>query len=272
MKKVILYIFIMLIMLWSGASFASQDLTRYSAYTNLQNSSMKSIAAKDYKTLMGLKKENGSGADVENITVYELNDENDEILTLKYRLYYLDYLSAQPDNNILDTEASNAVKKYQTDKGLELSGVFDKITYDSLLSEGITYVKGKTGEEIRAYQLILFYNGYLDVYPSGYFGTVTVKAVKAYQKDKDVTASGKLDISTQELLDAETYNFKKGDKNDVIFQMQKILVSKGYLKDTSDGKFDDATAQAVEQFQQDNNLQVSGEMDKETIDALSLIK
>ena len=78
---------------------------------------------------------------------------------------------------------SEEIKKYQLNKGLSTSGVIDRATYDALFGEQITYAEGKTGDDIKQYQLILFYTGYLNVYPSGYYGSVTTEAVIKYQKD-----------------------------------------------------------------------------------------
>ncbi len=271
MKKAILYVFIMLILLWSGASFSSQNLTRYSAYVNLSSKNMTAIMKNDYQTLMGLN-------DTDNISqanselIYKLDDENEEILTLKYKLYYLNYFQTQPGSGVLDNAMSEAIKKYQLKKGLNVSGTIDRATYDSLIGEQITYVEGKTGDDIKQYQLILFYKGYLNVYPSGYYGTVTTDAVTSYQKDKKLNSSGKLDVQTQEVLKNETYAFNKGQKSVVILEMQKVLVAKGYLTGTVKGTFDGKTELAVQKFQKENSLKVSGIMDKDTIDKLNSLK
>lgn len=271
MRKAILYIFIMLILLWSGASFLSQDLTRYSAYVNLSSKNMIAIMKNDYQTLMGFNNTNNNSA-ANNELIYKLNDKDEEILTLKYKLYYLNYFQTQPSTDVLDNAMSEEIKKYQLNKGLSTSGVIDRETYDALFGEQITYAEGKTGDDIKQYQLILFYTGYLNVYPSGYYGSVTTEAVIKYQKDKSIIQSGKLDVQTQGLLRNETYAFNKGQKSVVILEMQKILIAKGYLTGTVDGTFDDNTELAVQKFQKDNSLQVSGIMDKDTINKLNSFK
>jgi peptidoglycan hydrolase-like protein with peptidoglycan-binding domain len=232
---------------------------------------MKAVIQNDYQTLMGLS-DSDDNSEANNELIYKLNDKNDEILTLKYKLYYLNYFKTQPSSDVLDNAMSEAIKKYQLNKALNASGVIDKATYDSLFGEQITYTQGKTGDEIKQYQLILFYTGYIDVYPSGYYGSVTTNAIKAYQKDKSLNLSGNLDIQTQEALKNETYSFNKGQKSVVILEMQKILVAKGYLTGTVDGTFDDNTELAVQKFQKDNSLQISGIMDKDTIDKLNSFK
>ena len=271
MKKAILYIFIMLILLWSGASFLSQDSTRYSAYVNLSSKNMKAIIKSDYQTLMGLNNSDNCSETTDEL-IYKISDRNEELLTLKYKLYYLNYFQTQPSSDVLDNAMSEAIKKYQLNKGLSASGVIDRATYDALFAEQITYVEGKTGDDIKQYQLILFYTGYLNVYPSGYYGSVTTNAVVSYQKDKNINQSGQLDAQTQETLKNETYAFNKGQKSVVILEMQKILIAKGYLSGTVDGTFDDNTESAVAKFQKDNALQVSGVMDKDTINKLNSFK
>jgi len=234
---------------------------------------MKAIALKDFKTLMEFENADKNVNNNERTDViYKLNDKNDDILVLKYKLYYLNYLADEPKSNVFDEETSAVVKKYQTDKNLFLSGLIDKATFDSISNEQIIYSQGKTGKEIKDLQLILLYLGYLDVYPSGYYGTVTTQAVKKYQTDNNLTVSGKLDIKTQQSLKNEKYSFSLGQKSNAILEMQKILISMGYLVDSADGTFDDNTKTAVESFQKDNNLTVSGELDKATIDMLNSVK
>jgi peptidoglycan hydrolase-like protein with peptidoglycan-binding domain len=268
----------MLIFLWSGASFAAQDLTSYSAYASLSNDTMKALASTDFETLVSLDNADNEGTTVEDEdpsqVLYALEAKNDEIVTLKYKLYYMNYLSNKPadTDTVLDEAMSQALKKYQEDNSLTQSGVVDQATYDLLSSEQITYVSGKEGNEIREYQLILYYMDYIDVYPSGYFGTITVEAVKAYQEDNNIEVNGKLDMQTQQLLSQEDYVYKKGKKGSVIKEMQQILIDNGYLTGTADGDFGEKTRLAVIEFQKDNQLEQTGEIDKTAMDLLNTLE
>lgn len=278
MKKTIVYIFVMLIFLWSGASFSAEALTSYSAYAGLQSEAMKALASNDFAALVAIGSTDDEGTVIENEdqdkVIYDLESKNDEIVALKYKLYYLDYLTEKPadTDTILDDTMSQALKEYQADNTLSQSGVVDKATYDMLNSAQITYVSGKDGEEIREYQLILYYMDYIDVYPSGFFGSVTVNAVKTYQKNKDIEATGTLNMQTQELLSQEEYSYKKGKKGDVIRNMQQILIDNGYLSGKADGDFGENTRLAVIKFQKDNQLEQTGEIDTTTMNLLNTFK
>jgi peptidoglycan hydrolase-like protein with peptidoglycan-binding domain len=278
MKKVILYIVVMLIFLWSGASFAAEDLTSYSVYASLQSDTMKALASNDFETLVSLDNVDNEDTIVEDEdpsqVLYALETKNDEIVALKYRLYYMDYLTDKPadTDTVLDEAMSQALKKYQEDNSLAQSGVVDKATYDLLNGEQITYVSGKDGNEIREYQLILYYMDYINVYPSGYFGTITVEAVKAYQEDNNIEINGKLDLQTQQLLSQEEYVYKKGKKGSVIKELQQILIDNDYLTGAADGDFGEKTRLAIIEFQKDNQLEQTGEIDKTTMDLLNTLK
>ncbi len=66
-----------------------------------------------------------------------------------------------------------------------------------------TLKKGSTGAEVTALQTLLASKGLLSVSPTGYFGNLTVAAVKAYQTSKGISAVGQVGPATRAALNAE---------------------------------------------------------------------
>jgi hypothetical protein len=65
----------------------------------------------------------------------------------------------------------------------------------------------------------------------------------------------------------EKYSLKVGDFNSFVFELQKILVKKGY-NISVDGLFRDITLKAVGAFEQKNGLFADGKLDAVTLDYL----
>ena len=58
--------------------------------------------------------------------------------------------------------------------------------------------------------------------------------------------------------------------SDMLAKVQKKLAGLGYYKGAIDGEYGNQTAQAVQQFQADNNLPVSGRLDLKTLSSLGI--
>ena len=142
-----------------------------------------------------------SGDDTQKASSYELNDSSDFIEDYKYILYYLDYTD-YPETNEFDVDLQSAVLQYQQLNDLEVNGILDTPTMDSLDAESIVYQMGKRGPQILNYQQILKELGYIaeDVEINGTFGEATRDAVEWYQNNNDLTSTGTLDVDTQTAL------------------------------------------------------------------------
>lgn len=84
-------------------------------------------------------------------------------------------------------------------------------------------------------------------------------------------ARGKVNLSSLSKVGTSQYNMRSGDSGDNITQLQSSLKSMGYNLANS-GSFDDATNQAVRQFQQDFGLKVDGIAGNQTMAALNKLK
>lgn len=216
-KDVVLYVVFSMLLIFLMSSFVIEDV--YSAADQLTIneqgiSDVYSIAIG--RTPSNVAINNGNKDDSDNktseiktsdgttivITEYALGDTNDEIRDYTQILYSLGFLSSQPTNQITE-EVQTALKTYQAMKGLEQTGKLDRSTIISLVAEDIKYEKGDSGKMVQSYQQILVDNQYLTAdKATGTFDDATEAAVKAFQKAKGLTETGKIDANTMKALDA----------------------------------------------------------------------
>ncbi|HEY9673138.1 MAG TPA: peptidoglycan-binding protein [Waterburya sp.] len=137
---------------------------------------------------------------------------------------------------------------------------------------------GDRSSEVSALQQRLQKLGYFKGNVTGYFGPLTKQAVMQYQQAKGLTPDGAVGASTQASLDEHHKSaaveesphplWKVGDRDGKVREIQKTLAQAGYPTST-DGVFDQGTAEAVRLFQQAKGLQVDGIVGKQTLAALS---
>ena len=124
---------------------------------------------------------------------------------------------------------------------------------------------GAQGEAVTAIQQKLTDLGYYTGKISGNFLEGTRVAVKRFQKDYGLEATGELDAETEELLmNAEYRVLEEGDDGDDVTRLQQHLKDLGYFNQNATGKFRSITREAVKAFQKNNSLKASGVADQET--------
>ena len=125
--------------------------------------------------------------------------------------------------------------------------------------------QGDTGDDVLFLQTRLkemkYYSGEL----SGKYGTATLDAVKAFQSDFGLGGTGIADVQTQMVLYTAMYRpLRYGSSGDDVRELQTQLTALGYYKGQISGNFLDATKKAVERFQENNSLKVTGTADPDT--------
>lgn len=130
---------------------------------------------------------------------------------------------------------------------------------------------GSKGDDVKKIQ------SKLGVTSDGFFGKVTLNAVKEFQTKNNLKSDGIVDVKTWEKLFPQTENktnsvtgastyrpfkntVKIGDRNEDVRLVQQALVAKGYKlpRFGVDGIFKLETQSAVKRFQEDNNLTIDG--------------
>ncbi len=149
-------------------------------------------------------------SDFKTLEVGGTND-GETVKKVQQRLVDLHYLpypekDAEGKGQVTSTYGSmcsKAITKFQERNSLKETGKCDKETYDKLMSDKATAYTMKEKDKldiVRTIQDVLIKKGYLKGKSTGYCGTDTVAAVKAFQKAEGLTVDGQAGTKTLELL------------------------------------------------------------------------
>lgn len=149
-------------------------------------------------------------------------------------------------------------------------------TFVSGNAESLYVSPGDEGDLVMTLQQELADRGYFNVSPTGYYGSITEEAVKAYQKDKGLQQDGiagpitfdSLGITGPSTISGETLYV--GDENEDVRKLQQVLKNKGYFNVDITGYYGYITETAVLKFQKDNGLIADGIAGPKTFAALGM--
>lgn len=139
--------------------------------------------------------------------------------------------------------------------------------------------QGDSGSEVTALQQRLQELGYFQGNATGYFGTVTKAAVMDFQQAKGLNPDGVVGSNTNTTLrelrqsnsqaasDSDNGLLKIGSRGESVTAVQQKLADIG-MRVGEQGVFDQATEEAVRQFQQAKGLTVDGIVGQQTLAAL----
>lgn len=123
---------------------------------------------------------------------------------VQQRLSELGYYDGKISGNFLEG-TRNCLKRLQKDYGLEVTGRLDEETWQVLQEAQYRVLKnGDDGDEVTRLQQRLVDLGYLDTKATGKFRSATEGAVKSFQKQNGLDATGTADLDTQQRLFGET--------------------------------------------------------------------
>jgi peptidoglycan endopeptidase LytE len=178
------------------------------------------------------------------------------------------------------TITEQAVKAFQASVRLPATGIVDDATYAKLKEAAIGAAEmkiGSRGNNVKVLQQNLKLLGYFK-YPeiTGYYGVITQDAVKRFQQNNGLSATGVADARTVQLIQnavnkrsvkiLQTNVLKIGSRGTEVSKLQQNLKQLGYFNypEITDyyGAF---TAEAVRKFQQQNKLPVTGVADSATL-------
>jgi len=140
---------------------------------------------------------------------------------------------------------------FMTARGIVLEGGWPRID------------PGAAGATVTSIQHLMTQRGY-DLVADGDYGSVSVKAVKAFQKAKGLTVDGQVGPKTWPKL---VYTLTEGDNGDHVRGLQ-VAMNKRSAGLRVDGEFASVTDDAVRTFQSVNRLVVDGEAGNITWTAL----
>ena len=207
----------------------------------------------------------------------------EDVERFQQRLADLGYLSGGVDG-IYGKQTTEAVSLFQTFNGMTVTGEADEDTQAAVFSAQAvelpeTLERDDEGEDVQRLQERLVFLGFLDDEADGKYGKNTENAVEDYQEHliaqgvEQVSATGTATGVTQfYLFDEErsTYikDLRQGDEDGEVRRLERRLQALGYLDDVPDEYFDEYTDSVVRAFQDAAGLDVTGVIDKATVDAL----
>lgn len=230
----------------------------------------------------------------------ELGSKGKKVETLQRRLIELGWLSGNVTGNYDETTEA-AVSAFQKKAKLWVDGKAGPDTLKKLYasdaprsstpisSKRETLELGSEGSEVKQLQQKLKELNYLSGSVDGKFGVATEAAVKAFQKNNNLTADGKAGTATLNKLYSGTakkssgtqinldnvggntsgrdtsgisstgyITLEDGSSGEQVKTLQKRLKDLGYYTGSVDGNYGDGTKSAVIAFQQRNNLKADG--------------
>ncbi len=131
-------------------------------------------------------------------------DEADErVAGLQARLMELDYMEADEPTQFYGGITKYSLQLFQREHGLQVDGIAGETTLRALYSEeALPYVTrlGDRGTDVEEFQKRLRELRFLDSHATGYFGTDTERAVKAFQHRNKLKEDGKIGAQTREAI------------------------------------------------------------------------
>lgn len=259
----------------SDGSFGSATASALKAFQRANGLSVTGVA--DEATLKALQDEGSAAmtdAAVSTANLYETlkkGDSGTSVKALQEKLKALGYLTGNADGKYgAGTEA--AVKRFQKAFSLTETGTADTETLTAIYAAKVPVIllaRGAKGDDVSALQQKLKALGYLTGSADGQYGTGTVKAVEAFQKDNGLEQTGRVDEDTMNALNAKEIpartSFARGDIGDDVKALQDQLQVLGFLEGEADGNFGSKTEQAIRKFQKAHSLTVTGKADAETV-------
>jgi len=200
------------------------------------------------------------------------------VRALQKRLKELNYYSGTVDGDF-GSGTKTAVIAFQRNNGLKADGKAGTATMNKLFEEDLVkesevndqdtsnisstgYVvleEGSEGDAVRKLQKALKNMGYYSGTVDGSYGSGTVSAVMAFQRQNDLTVDGKAGPATQRVLygtgTSISYStLREGDSGSAVRNLQHTLYELGYYDGKIDGDYGQTTKDAVRAFQIQNNL------------------
>ena len=206
--------------------------------------------------------------------------------TMGYDVYYvqkrleeLGFMYSGSADGVYGKYTEYSIKLFQAEAGLyPYDGVVGYWTLQALNNRTpafYTLTYGQYSNAVVLLQEALISQGYLDSWADGYYGNMTVRAVKLFQASNGMKVTGEADLST--ILSVLAGNgsmitmepLRIGSQGAYVVTLQKRLNELGYYYNEADGDFGRMTETAVIMFQALNGFaNPTGVVDVDTYVAL----
>lgn len=237
---------------------------------------------------------------------WQRGNEDPEIKAIQTTLKNAGYYRG-PITGFFGRLTENALKDYQNNKGLEVTGTFNASTRAALFGQSSAAVaakanakpqnrptaavtqqspqplqRGDSGNRVVVLQRRLQDLGYYDGGINGRFNNLTEAAVLRFQQDKGLAVTGVVNAQTVEQINnsraepVEPQDFnnpiqlglQRGSSGSAVRELQQRLQAFNTFDGEIDGAFGPRTEAALVRFQQANGLAPTGGVDEQTRDLL----
>lgn len=171
--------------------------------------------------------------------------------------------NAGPPDGALGPKSRAAIARYQSDNELPATGAIDAGLLASLGVEagsGDTANAG-TAATIREAQQELRAHGYTTASVNGTLDALTRDAIRSYQRDAGLVVTG--EVSPELLAHLRDSDIRHGDNADteLALEIERQLQQHGYSVGAVDGVIDADARQAIQAYQADAGLAITGSAD-----------
>jgi peptidoglycan hydrolase-like protein with peptidoglycan-binding domain len=198
-----------------------------------------------------------------NPNLLQKGDEGQQVKILQERLRIAGYYYGK-STGIFGPITEESVKRFQQAYNLRVDGVVGPATLRKLPPVGVGYgdetpkpaknrdnlTVGDRGEVVRVLQAQLIKAGYLQGEPNGYYGPYTADAVRRFQADNYLKASGIAGPTTRAKLYSLLNPTSKSKSEFSVLEIQRRLQERGFYKGPLNGVMGDETKRAIKQAQE----------------------
>ncbi|AKG23734.1 peptidoglycan-binding domain-containing protein [Calothrix sp. 336/3] len=219
-------------------------------------------------TIVSTKQSSQSAADNFNTvankrrhpSMMKRGDEGEDVRTIQERLRVAGFYYGR-STGIFGPITEESVKRFQQAYNLPVDGIVGPRTVAKLPPVGVGYGDetpsvtkdkdklrlGDRGEPVRLLQQQLIQAGYLTGEPNGYYGPHTADAIRRFQADNYLAASGVAGPTTR----AKLHSAVASSQSDFdVLEIQRRLKERGFYKGPLNGLMAEDTRQAIRQAQQ----------------------
>lgn len=234
----------------------------------------------DDATQRKIEKSIGNGYRKGGGVVMSEGNRGDDVAEFQQALINAGFLNDGADG-VYGQATAKAVKAFQKEKGLPVSGVIDEETYAAL---GGIVTDGGDGndrpsidpDELRNIQKKLIAGGYLDGAADGLWGSQTAGAVRSFQEAKGLSPTGELDSKTVSMIKkissgsarSSSGSLRLGSNGPKVVRLQNLLSLHGFAPGTVDGVFGPGTEERVKEFERYHGLSPDGVVGNEVWEKL----
>jgi peptidoglycan hydrolase-like protein with peptidoglycan-binding domain len=207
------------------------------------------------------------------------------VTRLQQRLRQLGYLNVNPNGNF-GPKTRDAVIKFQRNYRIGANGIVNRQTWNALLGSSPNQARSSRSsslstQQVRELQVRLRQLGYFNTNPTGTIGPITRDAVSKFQQNYRLPVDGIADAQVLEAVRRVSTGgsitqqpsrdyLTVGDRGDNVALVQQRLLQLNLSNTNPDGFFSNDTRESVIAFQQSSQLNVTGNVDWQTWQALGL--